>query len=258
MQISPFAALRAARPARRPDPLALTRRHEAAPDRPATAPGGWLLAALAAELRVMTPAGPRAAGRLAPGDAVLTLDDGASRVLWTGRRRVTAAEAAARPALAPLLMPAGWLSPAAPRQDLRLSPRAGVLLERPDLPPGGLLVPAGTLAGRGGLCPAPGGDVTYVQIVLERHGLIGVEGVLVETLHPDCLPRAAPERAALAAALPSGTLEAGLYGPQVRPRAEAAPGRGAAGWGAADWSAADGGSPGGGSSGGGSLGGRAG
>lgn len=228
MHHSPSAAFRAARPLRRTEPLALTRRHDAVPDRPATGPGGWLVAALAAEMRVMTPAGPRAAGLLAPGAQVLTLDHGAVPVLWAGRRRVTAAEAEARPAIAPLRMPAGWLAPGAPRQSLRLSPRAGVLLERPDLPPGGLLVPAATLVGTGGLSPESGADVTYVQIVLARHGLVGVEGVPVETLHPACLPRDAPERVALADVLPDCAHDADLYGPQVRPRAEAARG-GAAG-----------------------------
>jgi hypothetical protein len=226
MHHSPSAAFRAARPLRRVAPLALTRRQEAAPDRPATTPGGWLVAALAAEARVMTPAGPRAAGLLVPGDTVLTFDDGAVPVLWAGRRRVTAAEAGARPALAPLLMPSGCLAPGSPRRPVRLSPQAGLLLERSDLPRGGLLVPAGTLAGPGGLCHAPGCDVDYVQILLQRHGLIGVEGALMETLHPACLPTDAPERAAIDGALPGCAHDAELYGPQVRPRARPA-------WGAA-------------------------
>lgn len=158
----------------------------------------------------MTPSGPRAAGLLSVGDAVLTFDQGALPILWIGRHTIPAGTAGHLCAAE-----RGALGPSAPRRRLRLSPRTGVLRY-------GL----GTLRGYlMNACDLPDFNmisegVTYIQLVLASHSLIAVDGVPIETLHPERIaqiPGTAALRAALLAAVP--TADHGLYGPECRPRA---------------------------------------
>lgn len=190
-------------------------RLESAPGAPRRRPGGWLEAAVAAEARVMTPEGPRPAGALRAGDAVLTYDDGPAPVLWCGRWRV-AADAGG---LGPVAFEPGALGPGEPRRRLRVSPRAGLWRTLERGPHAEAIVPAGDLVSGA----AAGSEaVDYVQILLPRHGLIAVDGVLVETLHPARIgtgPEDAALRAAVLAALPALDHDADAYGPCVRPRA---------------------------------------
>jgi hypothetical protein len=184
--------------------------------------GGWLEAAVEADTRLMTPEGPRPAGSLAPGDRLLTLGAGALPLRWIGRRAVTAAEAAACPALAGIALPAHALGPGSPRRPLRLSPRAGVLVHLPDGPPAGLLAAAADL----GLPRETPADAVWVQFLLPCHALVAAEGLLLETLHPARLgerPSDAGLRAAVAAAMPALDHGSALYGPEVRRRARARP-----------------------------------
>jgi hypothetical protein len=231
MQTYPKQAFDRARPIARgrpaPRPLVLGPESADMPPPPLAEPGGWLEAALAAETRVMTPSGPRAAGLLRVGDAVLTLDAGAQPVRWIGRHVLSAAQIAARPELGPIDVAAHALGGGAPRQAIRVSPRAGLCLDLPDAPEGGVLVEAGLCLGLPGLRRAPAAGVTYVQLLLDRHGLIAADGLTVETLHPARLRPSRADRGVWSAVLGvRPELEHGcdLYGPAVRPRAEPLPG----------------------------------
>jgi hypothetical protein len=218
------------RPPRRrrnaPRPLVLDPAWRSDPIPPAPLQGGWMEAAIAAETRVMTPGGPCPAGRLAPGAKLLTLDAGALPLLWAGRRSLTAAQIAARPDLGPVEIAPHAFDGGQPRETLRLSPRAGLHLILPDGPEGGVLAPAGALVGMPGIRRAPARGVTYVQLFLEVHGLVGTEGLAVETLHPARLRPVAADRGPWSALLglrPELEHGAWLYGPAVRPRAEPPP-----------------------------------
>ncbi|SFB75064.1 Hint domain-containing protein [Tropicimonas isoalkanivorans] len=194
------------------------------PPDPFQSPGAWLIAAVAAETRIMTPTGPCPAGRLQPSDFVQTIDHGPVPVLWSGRRTVSARQVAACPQLGPILVPRAAFGGGTPRRPVRLSPRAGVLLS-PDNAPDGVLVPAGDLCGHAGIAPTPAEAVTYVQLLLERHAVIAADGLPVESFHPGWLddgPWNSRLRAEVIAVLPDLEHGPDLYGPDVRPRVQRA------------------------------------
>ncbi|WP_068115117.1 Hint domain-containing protein [Tropicimonas marinistellae] len=188
-------------------------------------PGPWLISAIAAEARIMTPAGPCPAGRLVPGDSVQTLDHGPCRLLWCGRRTITAAQVAARREVGAISVPAHAFSGGSPRRALRLSPRAGVLMLPDGAPRNGVLVPARDLLGHAGIAPAQAATVTYVQLLLERHAIFAADGLLVESFHPGWLgegPTDSRLRAEVLEVLPELEHGLDLYGREVRLRAERA------------------------------------
>lgn len=186
-------------------------------------PGAWLHGAVPAEARIMTPDGPRAAGLLAPGDVILTLDDGAQPLAWVGRRAVTARQMAERPNLGPVVIPRNAFGGGCPRVALHLSPRAGMLLMLPGGPETGVLIEAREMLGLHGIHPAPARGVTYVQLLPERHAIMVADGLPVETFHPAVLaptPENRRLRAEVFACFPELEHGPDLYGPDVRPRAE--------------------------------------
>ncbi|MFD0979914.1 Hint domain-containing protein [Tropicimonas aquimaris] len=205
-----------------PKPLVLRPEHLS--DGPARElrPGAWLVSAVAAEARIMTPTGPCPAGRLVPGECVLTLGAGACRVLWTGRRCVTGAQLADSPNFGAVVVPEGAFGGGAPRRPLRLSPHAGVLVFPEGGPAEGVLVPARDLCGHAGITMAPAATVTYVQLLLERHAVIVADGLPVESFHPGALdegPWNCGLRAEILSVLPDLEHDLGLYGPEARGRA---------------------------------------
>lgn len=185
-------------------------------------PGAWLQAAMPAEARIMTPAGPRAAGLLEPGDEVLTIDDGALPLAWVGRRAVTARQMAERPELGPVEIPRNAFGGGSPRVPLRLSPRAGIHLVLPGGPKVGVLIEAQEMVGLCGIRPAPARAVTYVQLLPERHAIVVVDGLPIESFHPAALtpvPENRRQRAEVLARFPELEHGLDLYGPEVRLRA---------------------------------------
>lgn len=185
-------------------------------------PGAWLVSAVAAEARIMTPSGPCPAGRIAAGTHVLTLGGGPCRVLWTGRRCVTESQQAQAPEFGAVRVPEGAFGGGAPRRPLRVSPHAGVLVFPEGGPPDGVLVPARDLCGHAGIAMATAATVTYVQLLLERHAIITADGLPVESLHPGCLdesPWNCRQRAEILSVLPDLEHDLGLYGPEARGRA---------------------------------------
>ncbi len=187
--------------------------------------GAWLQTALSAEARVMTPRGPRAAGLLAPGDLVLTVDHGALPLQWVGRRALSTRQMVEQPALAPILVPRNAFSGGNPRLDLRLSPLAGILLNLPGGPPEGVLIEAREMVGLKGIQLAPARPVTYVQLLLERHAILAADGLAIESFHPNVLqpePANSSQRAEILACFPGLEHDLDLFGPEARLRAERA------------------------------------
>ena len=171
----------------------------------------------AAATRVATPAGLRRVGDLQAGDMVETRNHGPQPVLWVGRRRV-----AARGRHAPWIVAAGSFGA---HGRLMLSTQHRLLLTLP-----------GERGGKERLCAvkhlawqegARGirrqsfpGEITYVHLLLPRHGLLWAEGLWAESLWPGPEAEAALDAAAygaLAALGVEGKRLARNYGPKARP-----------------------------------------
>jgi hypothetical protein len=144
---------------------------------------GQLMAAgipcFCAGTRIATPGGAVPVERLCAGDLVST-EAGPARVIWSGRRRVTPADVAANPALAPVRVASGTLGN--PRA-LKLSGQHGV---RIGTAAGPVLVRARHLARwlPGVRVVTRAGVVDYHHVLLERHALLWAEGVACESFYP--------------------------------------------------------------------------
>lgn len=191
-------------------------------------PGG-----LAGGTRVDTPDGPRPVESLAPGDLVLTRDDGPQPVLWRGETRLSGAELVLYPHLRPLRVAPGAIAPGRPEAALRLAP--GHRLVVPGLPglagrpgrPEALAMAADLMDGRRIRRDLGCGSVSYHHLLLPRHQIIRAEGLACETFHPGLADTVALRWHArgLERACPGLTRAPDRFGAPVRPclsRAEAA------------------------------------
>lgn len=175
---------------------------------------------------IETPRGPVPVETLRPGDLVVTRDHGAVPVLWSGGRRLDAADLAAEPGLLPVTIRANALGR---HGALLLSPQHAVLVLTDQ---GERLVRARHLAelndprfriARGKR------RVSYHHILLERHGIVTANGLACETLYPGSMALAAlgpVARIEIALAQPwlagvvLGTADPlAVYGPTARPLA---------------------------------------
>ncbi|MFD2175148.1 Hint domain-containing protein [Rhodobacter lacus] len=125
-----------------------------------------------ASTRVETPSGPRTIASLAPGDRVLTADNGAEPLRWIGRfERVGWGRAT------PIWIEAGVLGNERP---LLLSRQHRVMLRDPEA--GEVLVPAAALLNGATVRLQPMERITYVHLLCTRHEIIRAEGSPCETL----------------------------------------------------------------------------
>ncbi|NDW44131.1 Hint domain-containing protein [Ruegeria sp. PrR005] len=127
-----------------------------------------------------TARGPRMIDDLVPGDLIRTLDHGPQPLRWIGRTTVRATGA-----FAPVLIRAGALDN---RRDLMVSPQHRMLIEgwRAELFTGHhqALVAAKHLVDARDILFAPGGEVTYVHMLFDRHEIVWAEGCATESFHP--------------------------------------------------------------------------
>ena len=124
---------------------------------------------------------------LAPGDRVLTRDNGAQEIRWIGQQTTRAIGA-----LAPIRIAEGTLNVA---RDLRLSPHHRLFIwQRNDEVGTGraeLMVKAGYLVNGQTVLREEGGHVDSYQIVFDGHEIIYAEGIAVESLLVTSQTRAA-------------------------------------------------------------------
>lgn len=129
---------------------------------------------------IATPQGPRAVDALAPGDLVMTRDDGAQPVRWAGARTV-----AAQGSLAPVAIRAGTYGD---HGDLMVSPQHRVMIRDAvaELLFGEaeVLVKAKDLVNGDSVRIVEGGEVTYVHLLFDRHQVIWSEGLATESFLP--------------------------------------------------------------------------
>lgn len=138
--------------------------------------------------RLATPTGDRCVEDLRAGDQVMTADQGPRTITWLYSKTWTAAQMAAAPNLAPVLIRKGALGPGLPSRDLRLSRQHRMLVTGPIarrmFGSDEVLVPAMALLPLVGVTrDVPRGDVTYFHVMLDRHEIVFANGLAAESLY---------------------------------------------------------------------------
>ena len=137
---------------------------------------------------VETKDGLVAVENLVPGQRVLTRDNGYQPVRWIGRRRLSAAELAARPQLQPVRIGRGALGQGLPEVDMVVSPQHRMLLTgtRAELFFGEaeVLAAALHLVGNPGIERLVVDEVTYLHIMFDAHEIIRADGAWTESFQP--------------------------------------------------------------------------
>ncbi len=141
------------------------------------------------DTRILTPQGPRLIQTLQQGERILTRDNGAQEVLWTGHRRMTGARLHAMPHLRPIRFRAGAMGQDRPDVDLLVSPQhrmlvlgaaARALFNAPEV-----LVAAEHLINDTTITVDHTlREVTYIHILLRQHNVIWANGLETESFHP--------------------------------------------------------------------------
>ena len=139
--------------------------------------------------QILTGSGAIAVEALAPGDLVVTRDNGLQPLRWVGTRKLSYAELLARPELQPVRIGAGALAGAGPERSMLVSPQHRVLVEgaRAEMYFGEseVLVPAKHLTGLAEITRAlPVEGVTYVHILFDRHEIVQSDGIWTESFQP--------------------------------------------------------------------------
>ncbi len=141
------------------------------------------------DTRISTPDGPRMIQNLRQGDLILTRDNGAQPVLWSGHRRMSGARLYAMPHLRPIRFRTGALGIDRPDQELIVSPQhrmlirgatAQALFNTPEV-----LVRAEDLLNDATITvDHTMREVTYVHVMLEAHNIVWANGIETESFHP--------------------------------------------------------------------------
>ena len=179
--------------------------------------------------RIATPSGARPVEALRPGDRVITRDNGAQEVIWTGQRHISGARLHAMPHLRPVRICAGALGQGAfgegrPDGDLLVSPGHRILMQghaaRALFRCEEVLVRAGDLVDdrriRTDLALR---EVTYHHILLERHEVLFANGIGADSFHPgeaDPAGLDAADHARLREVSPAFVSDPGSYGDFAR------------------------------------------
>jgi len=176
------------------------------------------------DTRIATPTGTRLIQDLRPGDRILTKDNDAQDILWTGSRRMSGARLYAMPHLRPIRFRAGALGIERPDVDLVVSPQHRMVLNGPAaralFNTEEVLVKAEDLLNDVTICVDHAlREVTYIHILLDRHNIVWANGMETESFHPsntamDTIEPA--QREALMAILPEITVNPASYGDYAR------------------------------------------
>lgn len=176
------------------------------------------------DTRIATPTGARLIQDLRPGDRIMTKDNGAQDILWTGSRRMSGARLYAMPHLRPVRFRAGALGIERPDADLVVSPQHRMVLNGPAaralFNTEEVLVKAEDLLNDVTICVDHAlREVTYIHILLDRHNIVWANGMETESFHPsntamDTIEPA--QREALMAILPQIAVNPASYGDYAR------------------------------------------
>ena len=147
-----------------------------------------IIVCFTAGTQIMTERGAVAVEALAPGDMVVTRDNGLQPLRWLGSRKLSYAELLAEPNLQPVRIAAGALA-VGPDRTMLVSPQHRVLIEgaRAEMYFGEseVLVPARHLVGMAEITRAlPVEGVTYVHVLFDRHEIVQSDGIWTESFQP--------------------------------------------------------------------------
>jgi len=166
---------------------------------------------------IKTDRGEVDAARIAPGDRVLTRDNGYQTVRWAGKKALTPSQIALDPDLRPVRISAGALGANLPANDLLVSPQHRMAVGGAEVEMafglGEVLVAAHMLTHLPGvdrICPPEG--VTYVHFMFDHHELVMSNGTWSESFQPGVLTLAgldAPQRQEVFRLFPELLLDAG-------------------------------------------------
>ncbi len=138
---------------------------------------------------IATALGPKRIQTLQQGDRVLTRDNGAQEILWTGHRRMTGARLHAMPHLRPIRFRQNAMGLDRPDLDLLVSPQHRILVQGPaaqalfNTPE--VLVAAECLVNdQSIIVDYAVREVTYIHVLLGQHNVIWANGLETESFHP--------------------------------------------------------------------------
>lgn len=174
--------------------------------------------------RILTPSGARLIQDLRAGDPILTKDNGAQNILWTGHRRMSGARLYAMPHLRPIRFKAGALGVDRPDDDLLVSPQHRMLINGPAarslFNAAEVLVKAEDLMNDTTICIDHAlREVTYIHVLLDSHSIIWANGLETESFHPsNCALETIEDsqRLGLLSLLPGIDLNPAKYGDYAR------------------------------------------
>ncbi len=137
---------------------------------------------------IATPKGECAVEDLAPGDRVITRDNGTCEIRWTGRQTLDHGRLAAAAHLQPILIARGSLGYGLPERDMLVSPnhRFLVAADRTMLcfEDHEALAAAKHLIDHRLIRPVRALGVTYILFLCDRHEVVLANGVWAEAFHP--------------------------------------------------------------------------
>ncbi len=174
--------------------------------------------------RISTPRGPVPVDVLRQGDLVLTRDNGAQPVRWTGGRQMSGARLYVMPSLRPIRIRAGALGIERPEEELLVSPEHRMLLRGDHAralfnTPEVMVAARDLINGQTITVDHSVRAVTYIHLLLDAHQVLWANGVETESFHPasavlDTL--AEGDRGRLLAELPNLARDPMSYGGFVR------------------------------------------
>ncbi|GAB5445998.1 Hint domain-containing protein [Gymnodinialimonas sp.] len=137
--------------------------------------------------QILTATGPRPIEDLAPGDLIVTRDNGPQTLRWIGSSAQSRAALCAAPHLRPIRIATGALGKGLPTRDLLVSPQHRILVQsriaERMFGPGGVLVPAVKLLPLPGVTRMGPAPVTYYHLLFDRHEIVFSEGSATESLY---------------------------------------------------------------------------
>ncbi|MFZ7093398.1 Hint domain-containing protein [Primorskyibacter sp. 2E233] len=127
--------------------------------------------------RILTDTGPRPIESLAPGDLIVTRDNGLQPLLWKGARRMLARGENAPIRIAPHLFGGQRALTVSPQHRMLIEGyHAELLFGTPEVFAAATHLIDGKTVQR-----APDGEVTYIHLLFERHQVIYAEGMATES-----------------------------------------------------------------------------
>ncbi|MEO0764554.1 MAG: Hint domain-containing protein [Pseudomonadota bacterium] len=138
--------------------------------------------------RIATQKGEVLVAHLAPGDKVITRDNGLQELRWVGRRDLGPADMQANARFQPVLIRKGALGNGAPERDMLVSPQhrmlitsdvAAVMFDEREV-----LVAAKHLTGLDGVDQVQTGAVSYMHLMFDQHEVVLADGAWSESFQP--------------------------------------------------------------------------